>query len=338
MNKSFCLSIALALSAFPAAQARDEIRIVGSAGALPFTYLVAERFAAMAEYPAPSLELTGAGIGFQSLCRGIGFEYPDINITSRPITEAELAECQANGVSTIAEIAIGREVVVMVNRLDAERYDLTRAQLFQALAERLVIDGELIDNPHTQWHDLGAELPKTPIQVLGMLPSSAAYTAFLDLVLEAGCESFPAIRALPDEQRIPVCRTPRSDAAFEPGPRDEEILVRQLQKQPATLGIVGYAVLHENTDVLAGNAIEGVVPTEANIRSGRYVLSRPVYLYVKTQHVKSVPGLEEFLFEFVQEHTISPSGYLAEKGFASLDDRGRNRAREGVLRLTLAAQ
>jgi phosphate transport system substrate-binding protein len=62
--------------------------------------------------------------------------------------------------------------------------------------------------------------------------------------------------------------------------------------------------------------------------------SRGQYVCVqKTKHVDAAKGLQKFLYEFAGEHAIGLDGYLADKGFIPLDDRGRNSARDAVLSL-----
>ena len=48
--------------------------------------------------------------------------------------------------------------------------------------------------------------------------------------------------------------------------------------------------------------------------------------------------MQKFLYEFTSEHAIGPDGYLAEKGFIPLDDRGRNAARDFALSLATIAR
>jgi hypothetical protein len=51
---------------------------------------------------------------------------------------------------------------------------------------------------------------------------------------------------------------------------------------------------------------------------------------------KAMNGLQDFLYELTNDHTIGPIGYLATEndlGFVPLDDRGRNHARDMALSL-----
>jgi phosphate transport system substrate-binding protein len=57
-----------------------------------------------------------------------------------------------------------------------------------------------------------------------------------------------------------------------------------------------------------------VSPTYETIASGKYPASRPLFIYVKKQHVKVIPGIEEFIAEYTSEKALGEEGYLADKG------------------------
>ena len=79
---ALAIAAALALSA-TAAQARDNIEIVGSSTVYPFTTAVAETFAKKTGNPAPKVESTGTGGGMKLFCAGAGVETPDLTNASR---------------------------------------------------------------------------------------------------------------------------------------------------------------------------------------------------------------------------------------------------------------
>src|SRR5688500_5473384 len=83
------------------AQTREQIRIVGSSTVFPYTQAVAEEFTNITGRPAPVVESTGTGGGFQAFCAGVGVGQPDITGASRPMTASEYQLCQTNGVTSI---------------------------------------------------------------------------------------------------------------------------------------------------------------------------------------------------------------------------------------------
>ena len=84
------------------AQARTQIRIVGSSTVYPFTTAVAEQFKRTnPQFPAPIVESTGTGGGIKLFCAGVGEKYPDMVNASRRIKASELKACKANSVNGV---------------------------------------------------------------------------------------------------------------------------------------------------------------------------------------------------------------------------------------------
>ena len=93
MQTKFLLAAVLVAAAAAApAQARDQIRAVGSSTVFPFTTAVAEQFGRTPGMKTPIVESTGTGGGFRLFCAGVGESHPDIANASRPITASEKAK------------------------------------------------------------------------------------------------------------------------------------------------------------------------------------------------------------------------------------------------------
>ena len=79
------------------AQARDQVRIVGSSTVYPFSSYVAEEFGVTTDHPTPVIEATGSGGGMKLFCEGAGSNTPDITNASRRMKASEFERCQENG-------------------------------------------------------------------------------------------------------------------------------------------------------------------------------------------------------------------------------------------------
>ena len=91
MNRLLMTAAAVALAAFAAeAQARDQIRIVGSSTVFPFTTAVAEQFGQKSGLKTPVVESTGTGGGIKLFCAGVGEDTPDIANASRQIKKSRV--------------------------------------------------------------------------------------------------------------------------------------------------------------------------------------------------------------------------------------------------------
>lgn len=312
------------------AQARAQIRVVGSSTVFPFVTTVAERFGRNTEFRTPVVEATGTGGGIRLLCSGIGARHPDIVNASRRMKPSELADCEAAGIDAVTEVKIGYDGVVLASSRASDPIDVTRAQLYLALAHRVPVGGAIVTNPYRRWSDIDPSLPDRPIRVYGPPPTSGTRDAFVELVMEAGCAGFEAVRSLPEEERKALCAQVREDGVFVEAGENDNLIVQRLTANPEAVGIFGYSFLEQNGDVLHAAAVDGIEPGFETVADGSYPVARSLYLYVKTPHVGAIPGIEDFLAELVSEAAMGEEGYLADKGLIPLPDGELASVRETV--------
>lgn len=324
----------IALAAFGTtaafAQSRDQIRIVGSSTVFPYTQAVSEQFAAMTGGTAPVVESTGTGGGMQIFCGGVGPDYPDITGASRAMKLSEFELCQTNGVDSITEVLVGYDGLSIAHAQSAPDMSLTKAQIFQALAAEVEVDGALVANPYTNWSQIDASLPDMAITVFGPPPTSGTRDAFVELVMLAGCEEFPVIAALEGDAKEEACSRMRQDGPFIEAGENDNLIVQRLNADSNALGIFGYSFLFENSDTLKDVAVDGVQAEPATIADGSYPVSRPLYIYVKNAHKGVIPGLDDFVAEYVSEESFGEGGYLSERGLIPLSVEERDATRANV--------
>ncbi|MFP3026444.1 MAG: PstS family phosphate ABC transporter substrate-binding protein, partial [Wolbachia sp.] len=80
-----------------------------------------------------------------------------------------------------------------------------------------------------------------------------------------------------------------------------------------------------NQDKIQGSTIAGIEPTYENISSGKYILARPLYLYIKKEHLDTVDGLREFIKEIIDSIGIE-DGYLSRLGLIPLSSEDIKKA------------
>jgi phosphate transport system substrate-binding protein len=316
------------------AQSRDQIRIVGSSTVFPYTQAVAEQFAAATGSPAPVVESTGTGGGMKVFCEGVGQDKADITGASRAMKKSEFEACAANGVDSITEVLIGYDGLSLAHTQSAPELNLTKAQIFQALAAEVEVDGKIVANPYKNWNEIDPSLPSQPITVFGPPPTSGTRDAFVELVMLVGCGQFEAIKALDDTRKEEVCERMRQDGPFVEAGENDNLIVQRLNADPNAVGIFGYSFLFENSDTLKGIAVDGVAANQDTIADGSYPVSRPLYIYVKNAHRDVIPGLNEFLTEYVSEASFGADGYLSERGLIVLPEDQRNAIRDAVANST----
>jgi phosphate transport system substrate-binding protein len=329
MHKT-CVFIGLAtvLGITPAAAgARDYISIVGSSTVYPFATVVAERFGKSTGFRTPKIESTGSGGGLKLFCAGVGVEHPDITNASRRIKQSELDTCSKNGVNEVVEVNIGFDGIALANAKDAPQFAVTRKDLYLALARDIPdADGKLVPNPNKTWKDVNAALPAMKIEVLGPPPTSGTRDAFAELAMEGGCKQIPAVAALKKTDKKAfeaACMTVREDGAYIEAGENDNLIVNKLVANHNALGIFGYSFLEQNKDKVQGSKVDDTVPDFATIADGSYPLSRPLFFYVKKAHVGSIPGIAEYVAEFVGDPAVGEYGYLGDRGLIPLPDADR---------------
>ncbi|SHF06277.1 phosphate ABC transporter substrate-binding protein, PhoT family (TC 3.A.1.7.1) [Modicisalibacter ilicicola DSM 19980] len=314
---------AAVLSVAGVAQARDQVRIVGSSTVYPFASYVAEEFGATTDYPTPVIESTGSGGGLRLFCNGVGEGTPDITNASRRMKTSEFERCQENGVTDITEAKIGYDGIAFAQSSGNDTLNLTREQLFMALAAKVPQDGELVDNPYEKWSDIDSSLPDREIIVYGPPTTSGTRDAFEELVMEAASEDMEAYGG---EAYTDI----RSDGAYIDAGENDNLIVQRLSENTEAFGIFGYSFLEENSDSLNGASIDGVEPEPEAISSGEYPVSRSLFFYVKNQHADEVPAMYEYATLFMSEQMIAPMGYLRDLGLISLPEEERQEQRNAL--------
>ena len=337
MNKIILAAlVGAALSTQSQAAGRDTISIVGSSTVYPFATVVAEKFGKKTAFNTPKIESTGSGGGMKLFCSGVGLDSPDITNSSRRIKKSEFDMCRANGVTDITEVKIGFDGIAIANARQATRFELTRKDLFLALADRVPNpDGSqtLVDNPYNTWQQVNPALPDARIEVLGPPPTSGTRDAFAELAMEGGCQQFDWIKALKKQDKKAyktICHTVREDGLYIEAGENDNLIVQKLEKNPDALGIFGFSFLEQNDDKVQGSLVEGQTPEFETIADGSYPISRPLYFYVKNAHMDSIPGLREFLVEFTSEGAMGDDGYLLDKGLIPLSEERRATLRADV--------
>ena len=312
---------------------RPEIRIVGSSTVFPFSKAVAEAFAkADPSRKAPVAESTGTGGGIEQFCEGVGANTPDIANASRRMKKSEFETCQKNGVTEIIEIQVGIDGIALAESNKGQKFSLTPTDVYKALA------ANPFGKPQTAklWSDVNASLPKLPIAVFGPPTTSGTRDAFHELILEAGCKTDAATKALKesDEKKYKaVCTEIRTDGAYKEQGENDNLIVQKLDANPDMIGIFGYSYMEANKGKVHGIPLNGVAPTYETIADNSYPGHRPLFIYVKKAHVGKIPGIQEYITEFVSAGAAG--GYLSKLGLIAEPDDVRAKAADAAKNLTV---
>lgn len=298
---------AAVMSVAGVAQARDQINIVGSSTVYPFASFVSEEFGATTNYPTPVIESTGSGGGMRLFCNGIGEGTPDVTNASRRMKVSEFERCVENGVTDITEVYIGSDGIAFAQSNENDPVPVTLEQIFLAVAAQVPQDGDLVDNPYTNWNQIDSSLPDREIVIVGPPTTSGTRDSFEELVLEAASEAFEEYG---DEAYSDV----RNDGPWVDGGENDNLIVQRLTQDTNAFGVFGYSFLEENDDVLIASDIEGVEPTPESIANGEYPVARTMFFYLKNQHADEVPVMYDYAEMFASDMMIGKSGLLKDIG------------------------
>lgn len=302
------------------AQARDQIRIVGSSTVYPFASYVAEEFGATTGKPTPIIESTGSGGGHKLFSQGTDLNTPDITNSSRRMKTSEFDKNMEAGVKDIIEVVIGYDGIAVAFNKSNPDINLTRKDLTLAVAEEVPVNGKLVANPYKMWNEVNPALPSKPILIYGPPTSSGTRDAFEELVMETASEEIDGYGGK-GYTKI------RQDGVYVPAGENDNLIVQKLAKDKDAFGIFGYSFLEENSDRLKGASVDGVQPIPSNISSGKYPVSRSLFFYVKVDHLDKVPGMKEYVDLFLSEQMIGTNGLLKSIGLIPLPDADRNTVR-----------
>jgi phosphate transport system substrate-binding protein len=277
-----------------------EIRIEGSSTVQPITQAAAELFREVNPDARISVGGSGTSDGFEAFCKGD----TQISDASRPIDVAEeVPVCEENGVDFI-EIPVAFDgISVVVNKQNDFATEVTSEQLetlWEPAAEGRV----------TRWNLVNPEWPNEEINLYGPGTESGTYEFFNEVIVG-------------NEEEVN-----RSD--YEAS-EDDNVLVQGVSGDQNALGYFGFSYYENNRGALKVLAVDGVEPTEDSIRSGEYLLSRPLFIYVSAEALENNDALKPFVDFYLSEQNLDrlveaakyvtlPSS-LAQESRAQYEDR-----------------
>jgi len=304
----------MALSISSGAEARTQMRAVGSSTVYPFAKIVAERISrANPRLGTPIIESTGTGAGMKLFCAGVGERFPDVENASRRMKASEAKLCQQNGVTAITEIQVGLDGVTFATAKNSPLRNVSQRDIYLALAKTPF--GR--PNRSKTWHDVNSSLPNIPIRVYGPPPTSGTRDALGELILTPPCEANASMAALKksDENKFKaICTGVREDGAYIQAGENDNLIVQKIEANAGTIGIFGFSYLEENMDKLKGIPVNGVTPTYDTISAFKYPGARPLYIYIKNAHAGAIPAVRAYAAEFTKESAFGPNGYLRRSG------------------------
>jgi phosphate transport system substrate-binding protein len=239
------------------------IKIDGSSTVFPISQVAAEGFQrGTGGKVRVTVGVSGTGGGFQKFCRG----ETDISNASRPILQKEISACKAAGIKYI-EIPVAFDgITVVVNPQNNWLTNISTAEL------------KKIWEPGAQgrinnWNQVRNGFPNQPLKLFGPGTKSGTFDYFTEAINGKSKQSRPDYSSS----------------------EDDNALVSGVSRDKSALGYFGYDYYAANKNKLKAVAVNGVLPSEATIKSGKYnPLSRPLFIYVNAKSA-SKPEVKQFV-------------------------------------------
>lgn len=284
-----------------------QIRAVSSWAAYPYAAVIADnsnrRIGTTGKPLAPYIDVSvkDSDLWPEAMCSG-GADAPNLAFTFQSAGTVSQQACPRNASGSpngVIAIPIGYEALILARSPLYGEFDLTRRQLFLALA-RWVPDparaGIVHENTSTNWRQIDATLGAEPIEIMGPPLSSPAGRSMIELLVEAGCNTYPwlaALRSSDPARYARICRTVRTGGVYTEISR---LWTPELLGEPNAVGIMtvdwryAFPTLADmQPNGLTVGKLDGAEPTPEGIQSGTYPGSQGFYLYVRSGYV--VPNL-----------------------------------------------
>jgi phosphate transport system substrate-binding protein len=222
----------------------------GSSTVAPLVTAAAERYQREHADVRITVGVSGTGGGFERFCRG----ETDISDASRPIKPEERQACLRKGIQFVEFQVANDAITVVVNKQNTWAKCLSIDQL------RKIWD---VGSKVKSWKQVDPKFPDVELKLYGPGTDSGTFDFFTEKVNGKDGRS-------------------RSDYSAS---EDDNVIVQGVAGDKGGLGYFGFSYFEQNQDKLNAVAIDGgngcVEPSVASAQSGKYPLSRPLFVYVK---------------------------------------------------------
>lgn len=257
--------------------AADPVKVDGSSTVFPITEAVAEEFGKQGKGRV-IVGISGTGGGFKRFCRG----ETDISDASRPIKGKEIDACRASGVEYIELKVAFDGLAVIVNPANTWVDYLTVEELkkiWEPGAQNVII----------KWNQVRSGFPAEDLQLFGPGTDSGTFDYFTEAINGKSGSS-------------------RGDFTAS---EDDNVLVEGVSSSEGGLGYFGLAYYEENADKLKivpvknTSGARAVTPSKETVLEGRYTpLSRPLFIYVSKNSLKTKPAVKTFVQYYLQNAAV----------------------------------
>ena len=179
--------------------------------------------------------------------------------------------------------------------------------VWPALAKEVLVDGVCAE-PYKTWSQIDANLPAEAIEVLGPPPTSGTRDAFLELVMDKGLRYVRRDQVIADDKvRKAACEAIQKTA---PMSMPVKTTISSSRSSRAIRPPSAFSVTASSSRTATGSRPRrwtGSRPA-SSIVAGQYEVARSLYFYVKPQQIDVVPGIKQYVAEFMSDRARGLAG------------------------------
>jgi len=250
------------------------VEVDGSSTVGPLTTAAAESYREQQPNVNVTVGISGTGGGFERFCAG----ETDISDASRPIDEEEEAPICADAGIEYDDYEVGIDALTVIVNPENDWVTCLTTEQLKTIWEPKA-EGKI-----TNWNQVDPSFPDEPLTLAGPGTDSGTFDYFTDEINgEEGAS--------------------RADYNAS---EDDNVIVQAVAGEKGALGYLGYTYYEENTDTLKAVEVDGgdgcVAPSAETAQDGTYVpLSRPLFIYVKTESLQTKPQVAGFVDYYLND-------------------------------------
>jgi len=199
----------------------------------------------------------------------------DIADASRPMQSSEIAKAKSKGVNPVGTIICKDGISIVVNAAANSMTDITLEQI------KGIYTGAI-----KNWKDLGGT--DMQIVVISRDSSSGTFEVFNEKVLKGAKLREDALMTASNQE-----------------------VAAAVEKTPGAVGYIGLGFV---TDKLKALVVDGTAPSEETVLSGKYELSRPLYMYTNGDPAGLQKDFIDFILSDDGQKIVKEVGYVPLNG------------------------
>jgi len=268
---------------------KGDIYSAGSSTVGPLSEAIQELFVQDGFTGAIKNDIIGSGGGFERFCKT---GETDIANASRKIKDEEVANCgKLNPARNPVAFRVGTDAItIVINKKNDFLKNVTTEEL-----------GKIFTTAE-KWSDVNPKWPAQPIKRFTPGTDSGTFDFFAEVVIQKPLK----LKKL-DEAKKLLLEAKNAQAS-----EDDNVLVQGVEGDQYAIGYFGFAYYQQQQDRLNAVSINDIAPSFETAESGKYLLSRPLFIYSDAGIMKAKPQVAAFINYYLTnvDKVIEKVGYF----------------------------